>query len=115
MNSAEKLKSDPALLQMVLRELGRQAKAWRFVDYLDIYDFLATPRGMALHIWLCIKNAPGAPSQDECYVQFMQEVNSRGGRAHEWQSEVESAIKQASGEDQLGNSTGRDEVAVPAA
>jgi hypothetical protein len=115
-DSAAILKNDPELLRQIIQTLAAEAKEWRFVRDWDVIVFLSTSRGRSLHLWLCIKHNAGAPSRDDCHVQYMREVAVRGREgAQVWQDEIDNAIKQASGEDELGNSTGRDEVAVPAA
>ncbi len=104
--SSVALKSDPELLRQVVRELADKCKSWRFVDDLDMWDFLRTARGRSLHLWMCIKHNTGAPDRDETHVQYMRELAVKGKDAQAWQDEVDNSIRQASGEDQLGNSTG---------
>ena len=110
------LKSEPEILRQVIRELAAEAKSWRFVKDWDFFDFLSTPRGRSMHLWLCINHNANAPDRDECHVQYMREVAIRGKETQAWQDEIDEAIKQASGEGELGNSTGRsEEAAAPAA
>lgn len=101
------IRSDPEILRQIVRELADRCKSWRFVDDIDVFDFGRTSRGRSLHLWLCIRDNEGAPDRDECHVQYMREIASRGRTAQAWQDEIDKAISQASGEDQLGNSTGQ--------
>jgi hypothetical protein len=105
--SATILKNEPEILRQIIRELAQEAKGWRFVKDWDFFDFLSTPRGRSMHLWLSIKHNEGAPSKDDCHVQYMREVAIKGTEgAQAWQNEIDEAIRQASGEGPLGNSTG---------
>lgn len=107
------LADQPELMDRFVDRAFEEAKAWRFVTPHEFSSWLGTWPGICFTLWLAFRD-----NDREKYTlnkitemfsdQYEQLANSTGGSvaADRWKETLTEAINQASGEDELGNSTG---------
>lgn len=112
--ASEALKdTDPALLKEIVSNAFMEARNWKYVSMDDIFEWMSnTWRGQRFVIWLTVRDNDREKWTFDHFSQvFSDEFEERYHRdgalaAQKWVSQIEAAISQASGEDELGNSTG---------
>lgn len=103
----------PQVLQSLMPSIMAEAKNWNMVTIREVSEFLEdTWEGRALTVWLAIRdNDPEHQSLEtveQIFFDGYEETLRQKGwdGAEKWWSEITSAIDQAEGSDELGNSTG---------
>lgn len=102
----------PEFLTNVVSMMFDEAKRWRFVDRQDLAQFLSnTWHGIVVSTWLAIRhNDIQRLTITEVGNLLSDEYESRMRKdpedAQQFAESIFSAIDQAGGEDELGNSTG---------
>lgn len=103
---------DKELLLETAKMCFQIAKTWRFVTADELSEWLNnTISGRVFLIYLCVQhNDPTLTLEkvSELYFDELENAGQRGGQSarNEKIAEIERAINQASGDDQLGNLTG---------
>lgn len=109
----EALKECPEIMNQFVERAFDEARKWKTVTLLELGEFLNnTWGGTCFSLWLAIRDNDRTNLTLE-YVtrQFSDEYEAQlrdfgAEAAQKWKSEIEAAIDQASGGDELGNSTG---------
>ena len=121
------LKAEPggfSMIEMVVNQVAEKFRNWRFVTYGDMRDFSDTPRGDAFQVWFAIK----ADAKDVSIKQvqhWLRELKAKpapkdaagkqtGPSGFDKYVEIMNSIDLASGDDELGNSTGQTSPALAA-
>ncbi len=114
------VKNEPAgatLIELVVNQIAEKFRNWRFVSYGDMRDFGETPRGDAFQVWFAIGHKEsGATLQQVQY--WLRELKAKpapkdadnkptGPSGFDKYCDIMNAIDLASGDDELGNSTGQ--------
>lgn len=105
-------RQDPGVVNAVAAAVAEHFRNWRFANYKDYGNFNETPYGEAFQVWCAIRHQDEKLTVDQVQFWLMEEIVQRGP---ERRTEILAAIEQASSEDQLGNSTGPQQIATPVA
>lgn len=106
------------VLDQIANVVAEKFRNWRFCTYQDHNEFLRTPTGEAFKVWWAIKGDESAKDVSLPQVQhWMADLRKKLASIEsdeeftkfrvERIDSIFNAIDQASGEDVLGNSTGR--------
>lgn len=110
--AAEALHDKPDVLDRIVDRAFFEAQRWNFVSQADIQEFMTQSRkGMMFCLWLSVRDNDPSPTLEEVETwvsnEFSDIFKARGEKeANEWMKSLFSAMNQADGEDELGNSNG---------
>ena len=106
-------KDSEGLMRVAIQEGYKEAKKWRYVSGGEIAEWMnETFRGQCFMVWMCIRHnnreVLTLEKVTELYCDELEAAASSTGEdgRDKKKEEIFSAIDQASGDDQLGNSTG---------
>jgi len=105
--------TDAGLLKEIVENAFLEARKWKYVSVEEIWEWMAqTWRGQRFVIWLTIRDN----NREKWTFNYFNEIfsdeyedrvrNEGPVEAHKWIANIENAIQQASGDDELGNSNG---------
>lgn len=105
------------LAQMAIAQVFAQAMQWGFFTESDLWHFLQdTTHGRVMSVWLAVEHNEPHPTFDEVrelYCNHYDDLRTSVADpveglaiAEQWADGIWSAITQATGEDELGNSHG---------
>lgn len=106
--ASESLKDSPEVLAIVINQAWDLARTWAYVSSEDLSEFLVSWRGVVFALWLSIREQSAGLEFDEVLTLFGDECEDRKRKdpASNFVEEVDAAITQGGGDDELGNSTG---------
>ncbi len=109
--SREDFAGDPAAFEVFARIAIQEAKNWAVVTSVELQEWMAgTMTGLMFAVWLSVRdNDPDKYTLKKVTELYMDEAEDRikkdgADAANALREEVEAAIDQASGQDELGNS-----------
>ncbi len=111
-DAKEALRDCPEIMGQFVTQAFDAAVRWKTVSQQEVHDFLGTMSGTVFAIWLSVRdNDPATITLEwvkQAFMDQMEAVAREQGAlaAQKWQAAIEAAIDQASGDDELGNSTG---------
>lgn len=102
-----KLHQDVDLLNQIADVITAKFRNWRVMTYWDYIEFMNSPTGDALTVFHCLKQDDPTLTFDEVKYWLTTTRILGDKKGSEEIDAVFKAINVASGEDQLGNSTGQ--------
>ena len=112
-SAAQAFSGDVATLAALMPDVIKGSKDWGTVTINEFAEFIETTwEGRVLTVWMAIKhNNPERLTVSHVEELFLDEyerlIRKEGHQAGEsWWNEITTAIDQAGGEDEVGNSTG---------
>jgi len=101
------LENDPAILSTVATAVSERFRSWNTATYGDYLDYMNTPDGDALTVFHALKDGAPDVTLEQVKLWLVQTRFHGGDAGRAKVKEVFDAIATASGEDQLGNSSGQ--------
>lgn len=110
-DNKEILKDEPGMMNLFVTRAFDEARQWRFVSGEDFTNFMGTWPGVCMAVWLAVRdNNPEVFTLSHVTELFADDYEeqlkkSGVGAADNWKESIINAVNQASGDDELGNST----------